>query len=265
MTPRVELLIIGNEILSGQTQDTNSQWLAQRLLELDLLVNRIQVVEDHISSIASAIKNSRARSTTLLITSGGLGPTFDDLTAKGLATAAETKLELHQTALKMVTNRYLALNAQSLVEHAKITPSRKKMAMLPVGADPLPNDVGTAPGIKLQLDTTTVFCLPGVPQELYSMFLEAVAPQIASLAEKVVVQELIQVPILDESQLAPLIDTIMQEAPGVYLKSLPRPYQTRQPLRVTITASGSTKDEAKKRLSKTIESLQAITKAHRQI
>ncbi|MFW9984491.1 MAG: molybdopterin-binding protein, partial [Candidatus Odinarchaeota archaeon] len=95
MTIRVELLIIGNEILSGHTLDTNSQWLAQRLFELALPVNQIQVIEDKLDLIATAIQESQSRNTTVLVTSGGLGPTFDDITAEGLAQAVGTTLVLH--------------------------------------------------------------------------------------------------------------------------------------------------------------------------
>ena len=265
MTLRVELLIIGNELLSGHTLDTNSQWLAQRLFDLDLPVTQILVIEDSVERIAQAIKTSVERQTNLLITSGGLGPTFDDITAEGLASAAEVSLHLHPEALRMVTHRYLELKSQQLVESSDITPAREKMARLPNGATPLPNSVGTAPGIYLKIVNTEIYCLPGVPQELYVLFMDAVTPLIAPLTEKVALQEIIQVPILDESHLAPLIDSVMQDSTGVYLKSLPRPYQSRQPLRIAITATAATKSQATIQLQETITKLRKITHTHRQI
>jgi len=265
MTLRVELLTIGNEILSGHTLDTNSQWLAQRLLELNLPVNQILVIEDNVDLIASAIKASFDKQTTLLITSGGLGPTFDDLTAEGLALAIETPLQFNPAALAMVTNRYKELKAQGLVETGEITPSRKKMARIPSNAIPLPNSVGTAPGIHLQFHGTQIYCLPGVPQELFAVFMEAVAPQIASLTDRVVLQQVIQVPILDESILAPIIAVLMKESQGVYLKSLPRPYQSRQPLHVAISVTAKTKTHAQKLLSEITYKLKEIAYTQRQI
>ena len=265
MTLRVELLIIGNEILSGHTLDTNSQWLAQQLQDLDLPVGQIVVIEDEITHIASAIKASLERNTTLLIICGGLGPTFDDLTAQGLAVASGTSLESHPKALEMVTNRYKVLKSQGLVESSKMTPARKKMAKLPRGAIPLPNSVGTAPGIYLQIHNTHVFCLPGVPQELYAVFKDNVAPQITKFTEKVIIQQTIEVPILDESVLAPLIDGLMKNAKDVYLKSLPRPYQSRTPLRVAVTATAPSQEQADTLLSQTIITLKEITESHRQI
>jgi molybdenum cofactor synthesis domain-containing protein len=265
MMLRVELLIIGNEILSGHTLDTNSQWLAQRLFDLDLPVTQILVIEDNVERIAQAIKTSVERQTNLLITSGGLGPTFDDITAEGLASAAKVSLRLHPKALRMVTQRYQELKTLGLVESSDITPARKKMARLPNGAKPLPNSVGSAPGIYCKIANTEVYCLPGVPQELCALFMDTVAPQIAPLTEKVTLQEIIQVPILDESHLAPLIDSVMQDSTGVYLKSLPRPYQSRQPLRVSITATASTKSQATTQLQEAVNKLRKITYTHRQI
>ncbi|MFX0077635.1 MAG: competence/damage-inducible protein A [Candidatus Hermodarchaeota archaeon] len=264
MTLRVELLIIGNEILSGHTLDTNSQWLAQRLFELALPVNQIQVIEDRVDLIATAIQDSHSRDTTVLVTSGGLGPTFDDITAEGLAQAVGTTLELHPLALEIVTNRYKTLKSQNIVETAELTPARKKMALLPKGATPLPNSVGSAPGIQFHFGQTQIYCLPGVPEELYAMFMAAVAPQIASLTNTVVLQEIIQVPILDESKLAPLIDSVMKNKTGIYIKSLPRPYQSRKPLRVAITVNAKTKRKAKSQLEEISKDLLKITQLHRQ-
>jgi nicotinamide-nucleotide amidase len=262
MTRRVELLIIGNEILTGNTLDTNSQWLAQRLLELDLRVNQIQVIEDNVELIAQAIKESIQRQTTLLITSGGLGPTFDDQTSTGLALAIGKKPLLNSQALKMIKRRYKKLKEQGLVKTDEITVSRKKMAYLPPNAEPLPNSVGTAPAIKLQIDSTIVFCLPGVPDELKAIFSEVVTPHLTTLADHTILQEIIQVSIPDESTLAPLINGIMKRSPGVYLKSLPTPYQTRRTPRVAITASAPTKPEAERILQHTIRELQKSIKAY---
>lgn len=264
MTLRIELLIIGNEILSGHTLDTNSQWLAKRLFELALPVKQIQVIEDKVELIATAIQESQLRETAVLVISGGLGPTFDDITAEGLAQAVGTTLELHPLALEMVTNRYKTLKSQNIVETEEITPARKKMALLPKGATPLTNSVGSAPGIQFHFGQTQIYCLPGVPEELYAMFMTTVAPQIAALTNNVVLQEIIQVSILDESKLAPLIDSVMKNKTGIYIKSLPRPYQSRKPLRVAITVKAKTKQKAKSQLEQIIKDLQKITQSHKQ-
>ena len=256
MTQRTELLIIGNEILSGRTLDKHSHWLAQRLFSLGLPVSYIQVVEDNPTSIAQAIQDSRKRNTTLLITSGGLGPTFDDLTAQGLAYAADTQLQLNPNALQMITQRYTQLKTQGLIESETLTPPRRKMAFIPEGADPLPNPVGTAPGLLMQIGSTTIYCLPGVPEELHSMFLQQVVPRIAHLSEKVLLQEVTQLDIYEEAKLAPLLEQVMQRFPKVYLKSLPRPHRVRKPLEVAITVTTTTEKEARQIICQVIEALQ---------
>ncbi|MFX0168663.1 MAG: competence/damage-inducible protein A [Candidatus Hodarchaeota archaeon] len=259
MALRVELLIIGNEILSGRTLDTNSQWLAQHLFELGLPVDRIQVIKDNVATIAKAIQEARARNTTLLFTSGGLGPTFDDLTAKGLSLATNTQLKLHPDALRLITDRYEVLKGQGLVESATITPPRQKMALLPQGAEPLLNLVGTAPGIRLSFEPTTIYCLPGVPEELHSMFLHVVAPQIASLTEKIFLQEVTKVTIFEEAGIAPILVKIMKKYPEAYLKSLPHSHQNHKPLQVAITVSAPTHSKAKRLIRQVIKTLQEST------
>lgn len=255
MSIQVELLIIGNEILSGHTLDTNSQWLAEQLLQMGLFVQQITVIRDDVKTIGSAIRQSCSRKIDLLLVSGGLGPTFDDRTSEGLAHAANTELQQDQTALRMVEKRYAALLNQGLVKNAIITPARQKMAQLPFGAEPLQNNVGTAPGIYLHIGTTHIYCLPGVPRELQVMFQSEIRPRIAKLAKHFVLEKVVQVPVLDESILAPIIDEVMAEQEGVYIKSLPKPYQTRQPLRVTITVSAEVKTKAEKKLSEIIQQL----------
>lgn len=262
MTQRTELLIIGNEILSGRTLDKHSQWLAQQLFSRGLPVSCIQVVEDNATSIAQAIHDARKRNTTLLITSGGLGPTFDDLTAQGLALATDTQLKLNSNALHMVTRRYTQLKNQGLIESGTLTPQRRKMAFIPEGTEPLPNPVGTAPGLQMQVGSTTIYCLPGVPEELHSMFLQEVDPRIAHLSDKVLLQKVTQLDIYEEAKLAPILEQVMQRFSEIYLKSLPRPHRARKPLKVAVTVTSATEKEAKQLIRRVIEALQEAIRRH---
>ena len=255
MTLRVELIIIGNEILSGRTLNTHSQWLAQRLFTLGLPVIHIQVVEDNAACIAEAIQSSRKRNTVLTIITGGLGPTFDDLTAQGLALAAEVPLKINSEALQMVTHRYEVLKRQGLIKSEILTPPRRKMAYLPEGSEPLSNQVGTAPGIHMQQGSTTIYCLPGVPEELHSMFLQEVAPRIANLSEKEYLQEITQLNIIEEATLAPILEKVMNQYPEAYLKSLPQPHHQKQPLQVAVTVSTTSNKKATKLIRQVIKAL----------
>lgn len=259
MNTRIELLIIGNEILSGHTSDTNSQWLTKQLRQLHLLVQRIIVIPDVVKEIETAIIASCQRGTSLLITSGGLGPTFDDCTAQALANATDNPLELNQSALQMVKKRYLILYKQKVLSSPTMTPARQKMAILPKRATPLPNSAGTAPAIYLQYGNTHIYCLPGVPQELETIFNEEVRPRISNLASQILLEEIVTIPFLDESSFAPILEKIMKTESGVYLKSLPRPYQRKEQLKVTITVSAKSQQQAQTLLSRIKAILHKLT------
>lgn len=261
MSVRVELLIIGNEILSGRVRDTNSQWLAQQLLQLSLPVRYAAVVEDDIDVIAGALRACRDRGTQILITSGGLGPTFDDRTAEALARAAEAASEFNERALTMIEERIQLLHAQGLISSSDLTPQRRKMAHLPRGAEPLPNSMGTAPGIAFKLGATQIYCLPGVPRELQAIFTSEVQPRLAPLARQAVLEEVIEVPLLDESVLGPVIDAIMATEKGVYLKSMPSFHEFRYSLRVVVTVTADTKAKAQQVLRHVINRLERGTKS----
>ena len=263
MSVRVELLIIGNEILSGLIQDTNSQWLAQRLLQLSLPVRYATVVEDDVEIIARTLRAGCDRGTQILITSGGLGPTFDDRTAEALARAAEVASEFNEQALTMIEERLQLLHAQGLISSSELTPPRRKMAFLPRGAEPLHNSVGTAPGIAYKLGSTRIYCLPGVPRELQAIFTSEVQPRLIPLAKEAVVEEVVEVPFLDESVLVPAINTILATERGVYLKTLLSLREFRRPLRIAVTVTADTQAKARQVLQHVIQRLERATKPPR--
>jgi nicotinamide-nucleotide amidase len=263
MSVRVELLIIGNEILSGRIQDTNSQWLAQRLLQLSLPVRYATVVEDDVDVIARTLRAGCDRGTQILVTSGGLGPTFDDRTAEALARAAEVASEFNEQALTMIEERLQLLHAQGLISSSELTPPRRKMAFLPCGAEPLHNSVGTAPGIAYKLASTQIYCLPGVPRELQAIFTSEVQPRLIPLAKETVLEEVVEVPLLDESVLVPAINTILATEKGVYLKTMPSLHESRHPLRIAVTVTAHTKAKAQQVLRHVIQRLERATKPSR--
>ncbi|MGB9853532.1 MAG: molybdopterin-binding protein, partial [Candidatus Bathyarchaeales archaeon] len=152
MSVQIEIVCIGNELLIGKTLNTNAQWLAKRATSLGITVKRITVVGDEVEEIANAIREALQRKPRFLITTGGLGPTFDDKTLEGIAKALNRKLELNQKALQMVKEKYEAYAKAGKIEEVEMTPHRVKMAMLPEGAEPLQNPVGTAPGVIMKFE-----------------------------------------------------------------------------------------------------------------
>ncbi|MEM1742412.1 MAG: molybdopterin-binding protein, partial [Nitrososphaerota archaeon] len=176
---------MGYEILDGRILNTNAKWLAEKITSMGGRVVRMVTVGDVVDEIASVIKDALKRKVNWIITTGGLGPTYDDLTLEGVAKALKRKLVLNKTAYEMIKERYRMLAEKGVVESPEITQSRLKMAMLPRGAKPLRNRVGSAPGVLLRYGKTWIACLPGVPAELYSIFEEELKPVIEKSLKKV--------------------------------------------------------------------------------
>jgi len=219
----VEIICIGNELLIGKTLNTNAQWLAKRTTTLGLNTRRITVVGDDIQEISSAVREAIQRSPAFVLTTGGLGPTFDDKTLEGLADALGSRLEVHEEALRMVKEKYLSYAREGRIELAELTPPRMKMAKLPVGGKPLRNPVGTAPAVVVEHNNVTIIALPGVPEEIKGIFDESVAPLLKKAARDVIFFEAsIEATNVIESEMAPLIDKVIHNNPHVYIKSHPK-------------------------------------------
>jgi molybdenum cofactor synthesis domain-containing protein len=128
----VEIICIGNEILIGKILNTNAQWLAKRITALGGHVRRTNVVGDALDEISSVLKDALSRKPFLIITTGGLGPTFDDMTLEGLAKALNVPLKLNPEAERMVRARYERYQAET-GRRIEMTPERLKMATIPEG------------------------------------------------------------------------------------------------------------------------------------
>ena len=108
MNQQMEIVCVGNELLIGKTLNTNAHWLARRATSLGIMVKQITVVGDDVDEIAKVIREALKRKPRFIITTGGLGPTFDDKTLEGIAKALNLKLEVNEKALKMVRKKYEA-------------------------------------------------------------------------------------------------------------------------------------------------------------
>lgn len=223
MNQFVELICVGNELLIGKTLNKNAQWLAKRVTTLGLTTRRVTVVSDDIDEISSALTEAIQRSPAFILTTGGLGPTFDDKTLEGLAKGLGQRIEVNEEALKMVKEKYLRYAREGGMETAELTPYRVKMAKLPEQSAPLPNPIGTAPAIVTEHENVTIIALPGVPSEMKGIFEESVAPLLKQAAHGVTFFETsIESAKVMESEMAPLIDRVMHSNPHVYIKSHPK-------------------------------------------
>jgi nicotinamide-nucleotide amidase len=256
MNKDMEIICIGNELLIGKTLNTNAHWIAQQATALGIRVNRITVVADEITEIANALSETINRKPRFAMITGGLGPTFDDKTLEGTAKALDRKLEVNAKALKMVRKKYEEYAAEKGTEQVELTPSRVKMATLPEKAEPIPNPVGTAPGVRVKLKQMLVVALPGVPSEMKSIFNESVKLLLKEAAGKTVYYaKAVYVDGVMESSLAPLIDVVMRNHPGVYVKSHPKGGEDKPHIEIHVSIRSETAEKAEEKLQKVIDQL----------
>ena len=255
----VGILVIGNEILDGVILDTNSQWIIQQLKPLNYTVAKSITVRDDISEIAKAITRMKNDGIDLVITTGGLGPTYDDMTLKGVAEAFSIPMKLNEEAIKIVERQYKNFHDRGVIDSAEITDARRKMAVFPEGAEPLDNMAGGAPGVFLTKEDFKVVNLPGVPSELKWIFENQLEPILKKQAHGHYYEKIIYLNLRDESILAPLIDEAMHADSGVYIKSMVKPYGA-PGIRLWVSAHGEDIKEIKERVEKIVDFLVELTK-----
>jgi nicotinamide-nucleotide amidase len=170
---KAEIISIGSELTSGQNLDTNCQWLSLRLAEMGIPVGWHTTVADDLEANVGAFRIAAQRAGLVLI-SGGLGPTLDDLTREALARAAGVELVLHEESLGQIRAMFARRN--------RTMPERNRVqALFPAGAEPIPNANGTAPGVWMRLGNAYVAAMPGVPSEMVAMFAAQVKPRLELL------------------------------------------------------------------------------------
>jgi len=233
MSPiNAEIITSGRELLIGKTINTNASWIAKQLTEIGVEVRRISVMGDTVTDISQAVKESLERTPGIIITTGGLGSTYDDVTTEGIASALSLPLELNNMALEQIRARYDSMGFE-------MTPYREKMAMMPIGASPLTNDAGSAPGIFVEYRGTLIFCLPGVPKEMMAMFTSRVLNIIKGRAPHSVFRERsFDIEGISESSLAPLIESWAKLHPDIYIKSHPAGEEGIPIITVHLTTTG---------------------------
>ena len=241
----VEILTIGNEILLGLVEDTNSNYLCRVVRGMGGRVRHIAVLRDEIDEIASDLKASLERGAELIFTCGGLGPTDDDLTLAGIAQATKRKLEVDAAARQLVERRYRELASQGYVSSAEMSESRLKMARLPEGARAIENPVGAAPAVEVEVNVSRIVSLPGVPAELKAIVEGPLQSLLARVFGRGSYREReLTVPCGDESELAPALRRVASLHPEVYLKSRASHFGPGVRFRIVISASATSAEEA---------------------
>jgi nicotinamide-nucleotide amidase len=212
---KVEIITIGNEVITGHIVDTNAAFLADTVFSLGARVTRVVSVGDEMEAISAALQEAMTRADLVLVT-GGLGPTPDDRTPEAAALALGRELTLHEEYLNTLKEKFQKWNLA-------FTRSDEKQARLPNGAEPLPNPVGLC-GFKLEEGAKTIFFFPGVPREMKGIVAEALLPFLLKKirGEKEIVRSaLFKVFGISEARVKEVIEGITGNVELAYLPSFP--------------------------------------------
>jgi nicotinamide-nucleotide amidase len=201
------ILSIGTELTRGELVNSNAAWLSEQLTALGFEVLEHATVDDDVGRIVAAIERLGARHQVVLST-GGLGPTTDDLTSEAVARALGVSTVRDDASLERIRNLFTSRGRT-------MSASNEKQADFPAGADVLANDLGTAPGFAVKLGDCQLFFMPGVPAEMRHIYEERIVPRIAALAERTSHQIHLRTFGMFESQLNDALKGVEAQLPGL--------------------------------------------------
>ncbi|MBQ9778785.1 MAG: competence/damage-inducible protein A [Clostridia bacterium] len=243
---RAEILCVGTELLIGDIVNTNAAYLSRRLAGLGIGVYRQSVVGDNPERLAADLKTALERA-DLVITSGGLGPTADDMTKEVAAKVFGRKLFLHEPSQARI-ERYFAATGR------KMTDNNRKQAMMPEGATVFPNDYGTAPALALtREDGKVLVMLPGPPRELEPLFCEQVEPFLRPRCDAVLFSRNIHIIGMGESAVVSVLPQALLDAENPTLA----PYCVAGEVRLRVTAKAADSATAAAMCDKVVEAVKA--------
>jgi len=244
------IFAIGNEVVQGRVVNTNAAYLGRKLTMLGYDVVSVISVPDDPELMSYFLKLAIESKPAFIITTGGLGPTYDDRTSEVLASVLGVKWVINEEALRMVKEKY----AEGGME---LTPGRVKMAKMPEGAKPIPNPVGTAPGIMYEVDGTLIVALPGVPKEMVEMFEKYVEPELRRRGpRRYLLEASFTVKGVPESSAAVAISKVMKRYVNIYIKSHPKGHEVKAPLlEMYVMVSSDDEVKGKELLNKVVKEL----------
>jgi len=242
-----EILCVGTELLLGDVVNTNAAYLSRRLARLGIGVYRQAVVGDNPVRLAEDVQAALSRS-DLVLMSGGLGPTYDDLTKETVAKVFGRNMELHAPSLARIEN-YFAATGRTMTEN------NKKQAMMPEGAIVFPNDYGTAPALALENEEgKVVVMLPGPPRELEPLFLREVEPYLKRRCESILVSRNLHIIGMGESAVESELPQALKECPNPTVATYCVPGE----VRLCVTAKDRDEARAAALCDQTVKELMAL-------
>jgi nicotinamide-nucleotide amidase len=228
---KAEILAVGTELLLGDIVNTNAEYIARRLKDLGITVYNQGVVGDNEERLMEEYKHSFSRS-DMIITTGGLGPTNDDLTKEVAAKFFNKKLILHEDVVNNIKEYFKRKNVD-------MNESNKKQALFPEDSKLIPNDNGTAPGCIISENGKTIILMPGPPKEMMPMFEKYVVPYLEKLTDGTIVSKVLRVSGVGESHMEELVKDIIMAGENPTIA----PYAKDVEAILRITAKGETKEK----------------------
>jgi molybdenum cofactor synthesis domain-containing protein len=251
-TSPVEIFSVGKELLIGQIQDSNSFWLSQQITRLGGTMQRITILDDHQPSIVKALGDAVARGARTILTTGGLGPTVDDLTVASVAELLGVGTHVDDA----VVQDHLHRRGIGMEEY---TENLKRMATVPDGAQAFPSPAGWAPLMRVEIDGCTLFSMAGPPREMEATFNRYLEEYFSSGegAHKAVTHRVY----VDmwESEVSPFLQQVMAAVPGTYCKGYIA-LSNQRFLPIDVVTRGTDEADAQANIAKALDMLEELVK-----
>ena len=245
-----EIIAVGTELLMGQIANTNAQYLSSRLADLGINVYYHSVVGDNPGRLKVCLEQALERS-DIVITTGGLGPTKDDLTKETIAEAMELPLVIHQESLDYIRCLFEK-------QHRRMYNNNVKQAYLPSGCKVIPNHNGTAPGCIVQKGGKTVVMLPGPPKEMIPMFEDTVFPYFEGKTHYIIGSRVVKVFGIGESEMEMRIMDLVEQQTNPTIA----PYAGAGEISLRVTAKCHTRDEVEALIAPVVERIRERLGSH---
>ena len=249
----IEIICTGQEILYGRIVDTNSAWISKQATEHGAVMQRIVCVGDDVDEIKREVREGIVHGYDLILTTGGLGPTADDVTIEAVSEAVGLRVVLDEGAIAILRRR-LEERSKTQRTTLELTSRRLKMATMVEGAIPIDNPVGLAPGMELKVGKTLIVSLPGVPDEMKAIFETHTLPIIDKMSTRKTAAKTIRIALSGEA-MALAIREIEKTFPLVYLKTYAADIIADLGMRTDIVVEGSSDEECQRIIQKVLDTI----------
>ncbi len=247
----IEIIVTGDEIMFGRITDTNSAWIARRAAELGARVSRVTSVGDDVDDISGVLLEALARSPNLIVFTGGLGPSEDDMTVEAVGKAVGRGVVLDPGAVERIRRSY----EERGIRHSA---RGERMARILEGSRALPNPVGMSVGMALEEGVSTIMTFPGIPAEMTAMFDAYAAPLIDEGSSSRFVARTVVARVVFRD-FFPVYRAMQRDYPDVYLKNAATPPESAdgrlevREIKVDVVVEGGSREESEGRMEEVLE------------